>query len=1222
DDQMFIIIKLVSRHQNTQQFGAILPVELTNEDIKNSADYKEYYAIASGAEPPKTKASVRKMQKDDDQTNSDKDGNDFVHLKFSTHDEEAKDEESFDPIVQTPSYVENSNDEGNDDASHDVTSKESTLQLVYDVLKLTLFYKAFLVIADVPEIYMQEFWATATVHHHLIRFKMNNKKCIVNLEYFREILHICTRIPGQPFDELPFEEEILAFLRNLGHNGEIKKITDSLFTQAQILWGMYHKKNVDFAYLLWEDFMYQVEHKDVKKSNEMYYPWFTKVIVNFFMTKDTSIPRRNKNTQQFGAIFPVELTNEAIRNFAAYKEYYTIASGAKPPKTKASVRKTQSSFDTTMPPPLAKGTRLQTSAKIDKPAKGKQPAKSSTAKGLTVLSEVALTEAEVSDVPTYKSDEEISWKSSDEDDDEVQQSEHDEDIDDQSNDESHYDQSDDESHDDQKDDDDQVDKDDDQTDSDNDGDDFVHLKFSTHDEEAKDEESFDPIVQTPSHVENSDDKGNDDASHGMNVGGDEGSDAEDDDNELYGDLNINLEGRDIQMTDVYTTQVFEDTHVTLTLVNPDGQQQSLSVSSQFISNMLNPSPDAGIDSLFGSTPRVDVLVTNIVEPLLLTALTLPLPSIPIISQVQQAPAPSPATALSTSLQDLSNFGSCKSIMELEFFLEEVYKATTDQLDWNNPEGQQYPHDLLKPLPLITNSRGRRVIPFDHFINNDLEYLCGGASSRKYTNSVKNKGSRLWAHKVQGKLTNHFAFNVSLRMFTRSIVIQRRIEVLQLGVESYQKKLNLTKPNTYRSNLKRKKAYTTYSNPRGFIYQNKDKQNRLMRIDELHKFSDDTLNDIRTTLDDRLKGIRMKYLPQTMKTMSSPDYSTSNNEDAFSSNIPDYVSTISDYSPASSRKTYSNASIGKIPPEFSPFYNMKDIQAFYAMELPIPPPVILPPSLVLSQSPISDSQYLFPFEEISPKDTETSVSPSSSVGSSSPIRSTISPLDYPFDESLFAELDNSLWITPRLLGEEPVPEELNEMPPKRTSTSETSAITLATIQRLITDGIAAALETRAINTNNTNRNLEPKETPIAKRGNYKEFISYRPFYFNGMEGAIRIIRWFEGTESVFSRSKCAEEDRVTFATGTLTSDALSWWNAFTQPIRIEQANKITWTELKRLLTNKYCPRTEIKKMEDEFYDLTVKGNDLKTYIRRFQELALLCSNMVPNYEKLIVLGLRN
>nr|GFB24225.1 hypothetical protein [Tanacetum cinerariifolium] len=80
-------------------------------------------------------------------------------------------------------------------------------------------------------------------------------------------------------------------------------------------------------------------------------------------------------------------------------------------------------------------------------------------------------------------------------------------------------------------------------------------------------------------------------------------------------------------------------------------------------------------------------------------------------------------------------GSCKSLTELEYYLEEVYKATTDQLDWVNPKGQQYPHNLLQPLSLIPDNRGRRVIPFAHFINNDLEYLRGGASSRIYTTYV-------------------------------------------------------------------------------------------------------------------------------------------------------------------------------------------------------------------------------------------------------------------------------------------------------------------------------------------------------------------------------------------------------------------------------------------------------------------------------------------------------
>ncbi|GJS95391.1 hypothetical protein Tco_0802359 [Tanacetum coccineum] len=119
-----------------------------------------------------------------------------------------------------------------------------------------------------------------------------------------------------------------------------------------------------------------------------------------------------------------------------------------------------------------------------------------------------------------------------------------------------------------------------------------------------------------------------------------------------------------------------------------------------------------------------------------------------------------------------------------------------------------------------------------------------------------------------KLTNlnikeRLALGVSLRMFTRSIVIKRHVEDLQLGVKSYQKKLNLKKPDKYRSDLKQKTAYIAYSNPRGFVYQNQDKKNRLMCIDELHKFSDGTLNDVRSALDDTLIRIRMKYPPQTI-----------------------------------------------------------------------------------------------------------------------------------------------------------------------------------------------------------------------------------------------------------------------------------------------------------------------------------------------------------------------
>ncbi|GKD38549.1 hypothetical protein Tco_1258756, partial [Tanacetum coccineum] len=215
-----------------------------------------------------------------------------------------------------------------------------------------------------------------------------------------------------------------------------------------------------------------------------------------------------------------------------------------------------------------------------------------------------------------------------------------------------------------------LDDDNEQTNSDNDGDDFVHPKFSTHDEEDNEEEGSDLRVQTPSHYESTDDEESDEVTHGVNVEGEEldeeATNEEDEADELYKDVNVNLQGKDTKMTNpprtiIQTTQVIKDTHVIITPVNPEGQQQSSSVSSGFVSNMFDPSPDTSIDSIFNlnteSTSLVDVLVTIIVEPPLSSTTTLPPPTIPLITHLQQTPAPTPITVPSSSLQDLLNFGS-------------------------------------------------------------------------------------------------------------------------------------------------------------------------------------------------------------------------------------------------------------------------------------------------------------------------------------------------------------------------------------------------------------------------------------------------------------------------------------------------------------------------------------------------------------------------------------
>nr|GFA68687.1 hypothetical protein [Tanacetum cinerariifolium] len=200
-------------------------------------------------------------------------------------------------------------------------------------------------------------------------------------------------------------------------------------------------------------------------------------------------------------------------------------------------------------------------------------------------------------------------------------------------------------------------------------------------------------------------------------------------------------------------------------------------------------------------------------------------------------------------------GSCTSLIELEYHLEEVYKATTDQLDWVNPEGASsriYTTSVTKTkaadygnIKWIEDLVPRSMW-IQELINYDKHALWGVSH---------------WGRKRQ----QFYGFAVNqesaLNVYSKRRIIARRVEDLQLGVESYQKRLNLSKPDMYRSDMKRMEAYTAYSNPIGFIYQNKDKKNRLMRIDELHKFSDGMLNDVRNALDDRLKGIRMQYLPQ-------------------------------------------------------------------------------------------------------------------------------------------------------------------------------------------------------------------------------------------------------------------------------------------------------------------------------------------------------------------------
>nr|GEU53004.1 hypothetical protein [Tanacetum cinerariifolium] len=267
----------------------------------------------------------------------------------------------------------------------DIQSKKSTLQVVYDVLRRSPFFKAFLVMAGVPGIYMQEFWATTKVHQHSIRFKMDTRKHIVDLEAFREMLHISPRVPGQSFAELPFEEEILEFLRFLGHSAQIKTLTDSQVISSAYFMGAISQKKCRLC-------LSHLGRSCVSSGTQ---------------------ESKEKQRDQYGAILPIELTTEDIRNTKAYKEYYACVTGEAAPKPKASVRRKRARATSPIDPSEIERTEAKQLKIVLKRSRHEthisQQGGSSTDEGTG-------SKPGVPDVPSNDSEEEISWNSSDDED--------------------------------------------------------------------------------------------------------------------------------------------------------------------------------------------------------------------------------------------------------------------------------------------------------------------------------------------------------------------------------------------------------------------------------------------------------------------------------------------------------------------------------------------------------------------------------------------------------------------------------------------------------------------------------------------------------------------------------------------------------------------------------------------------------------------------------------
>ncbi|GKD67042.1 hypothetical protein Tco_1309150 [Tanacetum coccineum] len=673
--------------------------------------------------------------------------------------------------------------------SSNLNFKEPTLQVVLDALKLTSFYKAFEITADVPEIYMQEFWVTVSRHHSSLRFKMNGKSHTANVDNFREMLQICPKLPGQKFEDPLFEEEILSFIRDLRHTGEIKVLSDVNVNHMHQPWRSYAAiinkclsgKTTALERLRLSHLVFQVENKNSKKNNDMYYPRFTKVIVDYFMVKDHAIPRRNKmfwhfarddsmfitvrvifkhqDTHVYGAILPQHLTNQAMLEYEAYKTYHAYATGKKIPKPKYVKNKADpESSPKKKSTQASKGKRIKSSTKVAKPFKKKQPTTTSNEKGLNVLSETHSSHTSgsgadegtgvilgVPDVPTYNSDDEqISWKCNDEDDDdEVNVSEDDDNknvdnADNEDDDEVNVSEDDDDLNDDNADNegDDGQDDDNEHNKSNNDDDDLVHPKLSTFDEKEREDKE-------DKEEEWSDDEAYDDETQGVNVEGEEldeeETNKEDEVNELYRDVNVNLEGRDTEM--IYALQ----------------------------------------------TNIQDVPVTTNVKMPPSSVTTLPPPPIPLFQPQQQTPIPIPIIAPSSSLQNLPTFDSifkCEDRVNAleddfsEFKQTNQFAATSDRLrneaqaeneDFINTLDENMRKIIRKQVKEQVKEQVSKILPkIEKFVNDQLEaeVLTRSSNQAKTSHVVVANLSELELKKILiDKMENNKSIDRSIQQKT-------------------------------------------------------------------------------------------------------------------------------------------------------------------------------------------------------------------------------------------------------------------------------------------------------------------------------------------------------------------------------------------------------------------------------------------------------------------------
>ncbi|GJW22346.1 putative reverse transcriptase domain-containing protein [Tanacetum coccineum] len=168
----------------------------------------------------------------------------------------------------------------------------------------------------------------------------------------------------------------------------------------------------------------------------------------------------------------------------------------------------------------------------------------------------------------------------------------------------------------------------------------------------------------------------------------------------------------------------------------------------------------------------------------------------------------------------------------------------------------------------------------------------------------------------------------------------------------------------------------------------------------------------------------------------------------------------------------------------------------------------------------------------------------------------------------------------------------------TTTPMTDAQLKALIDQGVTDALAACDADRSQNGKDSydSRTGVRRQAPLARECTYPDFMKYKPLYFKGTKGVIELTQWFKRMETVFRISSYTVENQIKFATCTLLGSALTWWNSHVRTVGHNVTYAMTWTNLKKKMIDKYCPRGEIKKLEVEMWNLKVKGTNVDVFKR--------------------------